>query len=204
MKKALTAASAFLFSVALCVSEDVSDRGVTAVQTVCEPLEASETAGASRPGMAYACAWAEDTYIPEEYQRYCIEIGKIYDICPELLMAMIEQESSGREGAVNNAGDTGLLQVNPKWHYNRMEELGVTDLYDPYSNILVAADYLAELFKEDEEIYLVLMKYNMPHSNAEELFGQGIFSEYALQVAERSQELERLHSREGGLAWERR
>lgn len=204
MKKALTAAFVFLLSVSICVLKEVSDRGVTFVQTVCEPLEASETAGVSRPGMAYASAWAEDTYIPEEYQRYCIEIGKIYNICPELLMAMIEQESSGHKGAVNSAGDTGLLQVNPKWHYNRMERLGVTDLYDPYSNILVAADYLAELFKEDEEVYLVLMKYNMPHSNAEELFGQGIFSEYALQVAERSQELERLHSREGGLAWERR
>lgn len=204
MKKALTAASAFLFITALCVSEEVSDRGASDAQTACVPLEASETAGASRPGMAYACAWAEDTYIPEEYQRYCIEIGKIYHICPELLMAMIEQESSGHKGAVNDAGDTGLLQVNPRWHSGRMERLGVTDIYDPYSNILVAADYLAELFKEDEEVYLVLMKYNMPHSNAEELFGRGIFSEYALQVAERSQELERLHSREGGLAWERR
>lgn len=187
MKKALTAATVFLFSVSLCVSEKAADR-----------------AAASCPGPAYACAWEEDTYIPEEYQRYCIEIGKIYHICPELLMAMIEQESSGHKEAVNDAGDTGLLQVNPRWHSGRMEKLGVADLYDPYSNILVAADYLAELFKEDEEVYLVLMKYNMPHSNAEELFGRGIFSEYALQVAERSQELERLHSREGGLAWERR
>ena len=45
-----------------------------------------------------------------------------------------------------------------------MERLGVSDLTDPYSNILVAADYLEELFqKSDGDIYLVLMKYNMKH-----------------------------------------
>ena len=71
----------------------------------------------------------EETDIPEEYQNYCMEIGKQYHICPELLMAMIEQESSGRADVVNETGDTGLLQVNPKWHKERMERLGV---YKPY------------------------------------------------------------------------
>ena len=50
----------------------------------------------------------EETDIPEEYQNYCIEIGKQYHICPELLMAMIEQESSGRADIVNSAGGSGL------------------------------------------------------------------------------------------------
>lgn len=140
---------------------------------------------------------AEDTYIPEEYQRYCVEIGEIYNICPELLMAMMERESSGRKNASNSAGDSGLLQVNPKWHYDRMERFGVTDLYDPYSNILVAADYLAELFKQNGDLYLVLMKYNMVHSTAEDLFEKGVYSEYAIEVSERAWELETLHEQEG-------
>ncbi len=57
-------------------------------------------------------------------------------------MAMIEQESSGDPKVANGAGDTGLLQVNAKWHRDRMEKLGATDLTDAYSNILVATDYL--------------------------------------------------------------
>lgn len=119
----------------------------------------------------------EETDIPEEYQNYCIEIGKQYHICPELLMAMIEQESSGRADVVNETGDTGLLQVNPKWHKERMERLGVSDLTDPYSNILVAADYLEELFQEsDGDIYLVLMKYNMKHGRAVSLVTEGLKS----------------------------
>lgn len=140
---------------------------------------------------------AEDTYISEEYQRYSMEIGKKYNICPELLMAMIEQESSGQKNASNSTGDTGLLQVNPKWHADRMIKLGVTDLYDPYSNILVAADYLAELFQENEDVYLVLMKYNMVHSTAEELYEKGVYSQYAIDVSERAWELEMIHDQEG-------
>lgn len=114
-------------------------------------------------------------------------------------MAMIEQESSGRADVVNETGDTGLLQVNPKWHKERMERLGVSDLTDPYSNILVAADYLEELFqKSDGDIYLVLMKYNMKHGRAEELFYKGKFSEYSVLVEHRARELQELHGIKGG------
>lgn len=139
----------------------------------------------------------EDTWIPEEYQRYCREIGKRYNLCPELLMAMIEQESSGKPEVVSQGGDTGLLQVNAKWHGDRMRKLGVVDLTDAYANILVAADYLAQLYAENgDDLYLVLMKYNMKHSRAEELFAAGIYSDYAVDIAERSWELEVIHEKE--------
>ena len=48
---------------------------------------------------------AEDTWIAKEYQKYCETIGQQYNICPELLMAMIEQESSGEAKVINEAGD---------------------------------------------------------------------------------------------------
>lgn len=138
-----------------------------------------------------------DTWISEKQQEYCREIGKEYSICPELLMAMIEIESSGREDAVNG-NCIGLLQINEQWHRERMKRLGVTDLKDGYSNIKVGADYLAELFLENEgDLYLVLMKYNMLHDKAEEFTAQGIYSEYSLEVARRAEELERLHEEKG-------
>lgn len=141
---------------------------------------------------------AEDTWIDERYQEYCQEVGGVYNICPELLVAMIEMESDGEAEISNSDGDSGLLQVNPRWHYDRMERLGVTDLYDPYSNILVAADYLAELFRQNDDLYLVLMKYNMKHRTVEEMYRQGVYSDYAVKVAERAWELERLHEQKGG------
>ena len=135
-----------------------------------------------------------DTWISPEYQMYCYKIGRQYNLSPYLLMAMIERESSGNAQAVNSTGDSGLMQVNLKWHEDRMERLGVSDLTDPYSNILVAADYLSELLQENNyNMPLVLMKYNMDHEQAETLMEQGMYSEYAQKVMERMWELELLH-----------
>lgn len=59
----------------------------------------------------------------------------------------------------------------------------------------MAADYLKELFEEHEDLYIVLMKYNMNHKMAETLYSQGNYSEYAIEVAERAWELEQLHEK---------
>ena len=139
-------------------------------------------------------AAGKDTYISKEVQAACIKYGEEYSICPELLMAMCEKESSGRANATNGSCK-GVLQVNEKFHKARMSRLGVTDLYDIESNVNVAADYLLELFEENEDIYLVLMKYNMGDAAAERLYEQGIYSKYAVSITERSEELERIHGK---------
>lgn len=139
-------------------------------------------------------AAGNDTYIPKEVQQACIKYGEEYSICPELLMAMCEKESSGRANAVNGPCK-GLLQINENVHKGRMERLGVTDLYDIESNVNVAADYLLELFEQNEDIYLVLMIYNMGNEKAEQLYEQGIYSKYAVSITERSEELERIHGK---------
>lgn len=126
--------------------------------------------------------------------RYTEEIGAEYGICPELLQAMVFYESSNNPKAKNSGGDTGYMQINKKWHKDRMNRLGVQDLTDGYGNILVGADYLAELAKEYEDIPLVLMKYN-GDSKADKLYRQGEMSDYAKKILDLSQELERLHGK---------
>lgn len=51
------------------------------------------------------------------------------------------------------------MQVQPRWHRERMERLGVTDLTDPYSNFLVGLDFLYELVGKYELEY-ALTAYN--------------------------------------------
>lgn len=126
--------------------------------------------------------------------RYTEEIGARYGICPELLQAIVFCESSNNPKVKSAGGDTGYMQVNPKWHRERMDKLGVTDLTDGYSNILVGTDYLAELAEEYEEISLVLMKYN-GDSRAGKLYSEGKMSEYAEKILSLSAELERLHGK---------
>ena len=124
------------------------------------------------------------------------EVGAMYDICPELLQAQVERESTYRIDATNGSCK-GLAQISVKWHTDRMERLGVTDIYEPYGNILVAADYLRELYNErqDDDTYYVLMRYNMAIDTANQLYAAGEITDYARGIVKRAMELERLHGK---------
>ena len=146
-------------------------------------------------GFGSLCVMATDagSYIPEEIQDYCEEIGEMYGVCPELLMAIIETESSGRAW-VENGDCKGLMQVSQKWHADRMEKLGVADIFDPYGNILVGTDYLMELAEEHGEISLVLDIYNGNYK-AYHNYENGIISKYAGKILDRAEELERINGK---------
>jgi soluble lytic murein transglycosylase-like protein len=117
----------------------------------------------------------------------------MYGVCPELLMAIIETESSGRSW-VENGDCKGLMQVSQKWHRDRMDSLGVTDIFDLYGNILVGTDYLMELAERYGEISYVLDIYN-GNSKAEYNYENGIISKYAGKILERAEELERINGK---------
>lgn len=131
----------------------------------------------------------EPTHISVEAQVSCYEYGKMYDICPELLMAMIEAESSGNPKAEN--GDCkGLMQISERWHTGRMAEIGADDIWSETDNIHIGANYLHELFNKYEDVALVLMVYN-GESDAVEKAENGYISGYARKILDRSAELER-------------
>ena len=140
-----------------------------------------------------AKAETRETWISDDAYEYCYQIGNQYNICPELLMAVIEKESSGKSNATNG-GCVGLMQVSARWHKDRMLRLGATDLYCERDNILVAADYLSELFQKYKEPSLVLDIYN-GNSNAMWNYENGVISYYAGYILNRASELERLHGK---------
>ncbi len=129
----------------------------------------------------------------EEWRDYIEIVGEEYGICPELIEAVIEQESSWHPDAVNGAC-IGLMQINPAYHADRMERLGVEDLLDPYDNILVGTDFLAELAREYGDLYAVLMYYNAGYDGLRD-WRAGKYSDYAIAVSERAAELERAHGK---------
>lgn len=130
------------------------------------------------------------SYIPEEIQNVCVKYGEEYGICPELLMAMIERESSGRPDA-ESGGCKGLMQISDRWHKDRMERLEVTGIYDVDGNIHVGADYLAELFEKYEDVGIVLMVYHGEKDAATKTE----LSDYADWILTRSAELERMNGK---------
>lgn len=133
---------------------------------------------------------AEECIVPPEIKSLSEKIGQEYKICPELLQSMAWQESRFRPD-VENAGCKGLMQINEKWHKERMTHLGVVDIYNPESNMRVAADYLSDLFEEYEDVGTVLMVYHGESGAVDKIE----LSSYADEILTRSAELERMHGK---------
>lgn len=74
----------------------------------------------------------------------CEESGVEY----ELALAVIWRETMFRNVMGDNGDSYGYMQVQQKWHEERMERLGVTDLLDPLSNFRVGCDILSELIEK--------------------------------------------------------
>lgn len=129
-----------------------------------------------------------------EVRELSERIGAEYSLCPELLQVIARRES-GYDETAEADGCIGLMQVSKRWHWDRMERLKVVDLYDPEGNMLVAADYLSELFAQYEDIGMVLMVYS-GDSGAEAYArtGEGL-SAYAQEVMEQAALLEREHGK---------
>lgn len=133
---------------------------------------------------------ATPVQVPEDIRKLSVELGEQYSICPELIQAMCFKES-GFDPRAENDGCIGIMQVNPLWHKDRMERLGVTDLYDTRQNMMTGVDYLHELSEEHEDISIVLMTYNGDSRVKSVENGTSDISDYADSILVISAELER-------------
>lgn len=130
----------------------------------------------------------------EEVRELSEQIGAGYSLCPEVLQTIAWHESRYDETAEAD-GCIGLMQVAERWHQDRMARLQVTDLHDPEGNMLVAADYLAELFSQYEDIGMVLMVYSGDSgADGYAVTGEGL-SGYAQEIMEQASALERQHGK---------
>lgn len=127
--------------------------------------------------------------VPEDVKEISEELGNTYNICPELIQAICWQESRFQADA-ENGGCVGIMQVSPKWHKGRMEELGVTDLTDTRQNMVVAVDYLANLVQDEEDMEKALMCYH-GESEIQERLDAGEMSTYVEDILALSAELEK-------------
>ena len=129
--------------------------------------------------------------LDEDLQLHIIKLCEEHNISPALVFAVIEQESRFDASAVGDDGKSmGLMQIYQKYHQDRMDKLGCGDLMDPYDNVKVGVDYLAELFNMNPDIYWVLHSYNGGIAYANERMQTRNYSDYAVNVAARAKELE--------------
>lgn len=103
-----------------------------------------------------------DVPLDHDLQDYIFYIGETYHISPAVIVAMIEKESNFNQYCIGDDGrSAGLMQIQAKWHLQRMIELDCTDLFNPYQNITVGVNYLAELRdRYDGDIAKAIVCYN--------------------------------------------
>lgn len=141
--------------------------------------------------VSYTALGNIQTTVCEEYRGYVDQICSAYGISPELVVAIIESESGGVSTAYNGTyGCVGLMQINESVHRGRMAKLGVENLYDPYSNILVGVDLLDELLENDDQnVYMALGHYH-GEKNVKSRTRSGNYSRYVKKIMERMTELQ--------------
>lgn len=119
-----------------------------------------------------------DADIQRLLYQACDETGIRY----ELALSVIWRESRFTNIIGDSGASVGYMQIQPRWHSDRMERLGVSDLADPYGNFLVGCDYLAEMLGKDRGIEWALMSYNGGMSYANKMAKAGKVSQYAESV----------------------
>lgn len=124
-----------------------------------------------------------DVSLSPDLQDYIFEVCDRYSIDPAVIVTMIERESRFKADSIGDNGRSfGLMQIQKRWHGERMERLGVTDLLDPKQNILVGTDYLHELLGEMKGMTWALMAYNGGPSYANTMRKNGMVSNYAKEI----------------------
>lgn len=105
----------------------------------------------------------ENVPLSYEEQLLLMESCKENDIPYALALGLIEKETNFRNVLGDDGASMGYMQIQERWHWDRMERLGVTDLLDPEGNFQVGCDFLSELYTKYEDWGIALTVYNMGH-----------------------------------------
>ena len=142
--------------------------------------------------------------IPTEIIEITEIVGQKYDICPELLQAIIWQESRCI-ATVKNASCSGLMQINVSQAFNKkhIKEMAADKnltyseaIFDIEINIETGAQLLRYLFDNfGDDPAEILMRYNGDSTNLKRYKSGGDMSQYAQDTLEISELLERAHGK---------
>ena len=159
-----------------------AERSVEAVETAAVmPVPAAEEPQERQLGLC------EDTYlrddIPLSYELQAMLYGACleFEVPYELALAVIEQETNFRNVTGDDGASEGYMQVQQRFHKDRMDELGVTDLMDPEGNFRVGCSFLSECIE----------KYGLEKGLGYYNSGKAQVTKYSRDVMERMQKYEK-------------
>jgi soluble lytic murein transglycosylase-like protein len=103
---------------------------------------------------------------PEEVDSLIADAAKKQSLSPQLIRAVMRQESAFKPCAVSIKGAQGLMQLMPA----TAAQLHVSDPFDPEQNVQAGAMFLKQLLKKyNGDLRLALVAYNAGSSRADQL-----------------------------------
>lgn len=132
--------------------------------------------------------------LDDDLQNYIYKLCDKYGISYSLVISVIWRESTFNPDAYSH-GWKGLMQINESAQSERIKNLNVDNIYNPYQNVLVGIDYLVYLFQtHGENVHYVLMAYNGGESYADRLYSKGIYStKYSRWIVDKAYQLTEIY-----------
>lgn len=97
------------------------------------------------------------------------EVGERSQISPTLLLAIMAIESKFNPFTAGTQGAMGLMQIDPEVHASALSAFGGRlAVFDPVTNLRVAARYLQDLMLQSESIEEALRRYAAASGQVEE------------------------------------
>lgn len=163
--------------------------GYTSSALVCYDGAPSESISATAPTSATTetVHLYYDVPLSRDLQDYIIDLCKVNNISPELVLAIIKVESNYCATAVNASESCyGLMQIN-RCNFAAYQ---LDEPTDDFENVRVGITMLAELLDKHGDINKALMAYNCGPTGAKRLWEKGITeTSYCRKVAAAKQEI---------------
>ena len=139
--------------------------------------------------------------IPLRYEQIVTGHAENYHLDPQLVAAVIYQESKFDANAVSSSGAVGLMQLLPETAQGIADRTGghgwhESDLVDPELNIRYGSWYLRHLLDKYGNEELALAAYNAGQANVDRWRDEGTGIQFAetRHYVERVQELKKIYA----------
>jgi hypothetical protein len=102
-----------------------------------------------------------DVSIVSQIDRAIMKYSKMYRIPPEFIVYLMKRESNFQPLAKSPVGAIGLMQVFPKWHRDKMQEMGINyeAVYHIDNNVRLGCWILREYYDATGSIEKALTRY---------------------------------------------
>ena len=114
-----------------------------------------------------------DIPLTPELQDFARQEAEQRGVPPELILAMMDQESDYRTSLISTTNDYGIMQINKANHAWLRDTLGITDFLDPEQNIRCGIYMIGELLaKYDGDLHRALTSYNRGEGGANKFYSR--------------------------------